>query len=106
MGLTGSMAKLASTVAVGVHDTLSTVSPIGLPGRSLALAPAMLGEGTGQDVLDYLGHNTRERARQMGRILGRFTEPELAQLMEAVNEALQLRARAMDDRPDRLRRRR
>jgi hypothetical protein len=88
------MARLASMVAVEAHSSLAAVSPVGLPGRRLALTPAALVQGNGQDLLDFLGEDLQERAHQLVQVLKRCTETELAQLMETMNEALKLRAQA------------
>lgn len=88
-----SAARLSSFLALGAHDSLSAVSPFEIPGRRLAMGPAVLIEGTGNDILDFLGDDLQERAEEIDRILLRCEDPELEQIMEALNEALMIRAR-------------
>jgi hypothetical protein len=72
---------------------VSAVSPFEIPGRRFALGPAVLVEGNGQDILDFLGDDLGERAEEIDRILKRCTESELEEIMAALGEAMTIRAK-------------
>ena len=85
-------ARLTSTVATGAHDSASTLSPVRLPGRRYLVAPAMIFDPEGQDLLDFLGEDTGERAERMEKLLDRCSEEELALLLAAMQEAIYRRS--------------
>lgn len=86
------IAKFVSQVAVGAHDAVSVVSPVDLPGRQLALGPAVVIEATGQDILDFLGEDIEERAESIDDLLKRCTQEELDEIFAALAEAMKIRA--------------
>ena len=86
------IAKFVSQVAVGAHDAISVVSPVDVPGRQLALGPAVVIEATGQDILDFLGEDLEERAEQIDELLKRCTQEELDEIFAALAEAMKIRA--------------
>jgi hypothetical protein len=86
------IAKFVSQVAVGAHDAMSVVSPVEIPGRQLALGPAVVIEATGQDILDFLGEDLDERAESIDDLLKRCTQEELDEIFAALAEAMKIRA--------------
>jgi hypothetical protein len=86
------IAKFVSQVAVGAHDAVSVLSPVEVPGRQLALGPAVVIEATGQDILDFLGEDLEERAEQIDELLKRCTQEELDEIFAALAEAMKIRA--------------
>ena len=86
------IAKFVSQVAVGAHDAMSVVSPVDIPGRQLALGPAVVIEATGQDILDFLGEDLEERAESIDDLLKRCTQEELDEIFAALAEAMKIRA--------------
>lgn len=85
-------ARLTSTVATGAHDSVSTLSPVKLPGRRYAVAPALIFDPEGQDILDFLGEDTAERAGRMETLLDNCSEEEVALLLAALQEAIYRRS--------------
>jgi hypothetical protein len=71
---------------------VSVVSPVEVPGRQLALGPAVVIEATGQDILDFLGEDLEERAEQIDELLKRCTQEELDEIFAALAEAMKIRA--------------
>lgn len=92
MSLARMFASFVSTVAVGAHDVASDVSPGELPGRRLALGPAVLVEARGEDVLDFLGEDLNERAEFIDDLLKRCTQEQLDEIFAALAEAMKIRA--------------
>jgi hypothetical protein len=85
-------ASTFSTVAVSAHDMLSEVSPVDLPGRRMALGPAVLVEAEGEDILDFLGDDLDERAEFIDDLLARCTQEQLDEILAALAEAMRVRA--------------
>lgn len=92
MSFTRMFASTFSSVAVSAHDVLSEVSPVDLPGRRMALGPAVLVEARGEDVLDFLGDDLDERAEFIDDLLKRCTQEQLDEILAALAEAMRVRA--------------
>lgn len=90
------LASFFSTVAVGAHDMASSVCPVELPGRRLALGPVVLVEARGKDVLDFLGEDLNERAEFIDDLLKRCTQEQLDEIFAALAEAMKIRAERGD----------
>jgi hypothetical protein len=85
-------AALVGSVAVHAHETVSRISPVEVPGRRLALGPAVLVEARGEDILRFLGDDQDERADFIDDLLKRCSQEELDQIMAALAQAMQQRA--------------